>query len=165
MNHQGENMTISTNRAANTSKNRIFLIAFARKVLWSGSLAALAMIPFGIAFTLLGLDVNEYGKAIIQTFFGQLPLPARFGLFVVEHFIISWIAAIPLLAWLSVNRSLPPWLVGAIYGAGFWVVFNSLLLPFLFGRPTPWQLGIQDILPSLTVHLVYGLTIAWTSRS
>ena len=34
------------------------------------------------------------------------------------------------------------------------------------GDPTPWQLGVAVVAPSLVVHLVYGITVAlaWAWR-
>lgn len=139
--------------------------ALLREVLRSGSIAAVAMIPFGLAFRALGLRVNEYGMAVIGALFGHLPSGARFVLFVIEHFVIAWMAAIPLLLALRVApRKFPALLLGALYGAGFYVAMNSLALPWIFGDPTPWQLGFDVIYPSLTLHLVYGLSIAVTAR-
>jgi uncharacterized membrane protein YagU involved in acid resistance len=141
------------------------MTALLREVLRSGSVAAIAMIPFGLAFRALGLRVNEYGMALIAALFGDLPGGARFGLFVIEHFVIAWLAAIPLLLALRVApKSFPALLLGASYGAGFYVAVNSLALPWLFGDPTPWQLGFDVIYPSLTLHLVYGLSVAFTAR-
>jgi len=137
----------------------------AREGLRSGSFAALAMIPFGLVFFALGLRVNEYGMAVIQTFFGDLPAGVRFLLFAVEHFLISWTVAFPLLcAFLWLRGRLPALWLGIAYGLAFYVVMNSLLLPLLFGDPTPWQLGFEVIYPSLIVHVVYGVVIWWASQ-
>lgn len=144
---------------------RFFFGALVKEAFRSGSIAAIAMIPFGLMFFALGLRVNEYGMKVIQTFFGDLPPGARFGLFVVEHFLISWTVAVPLLLALFAFRPrIPAWLVGATYGAGFYLLVNSLALPWLFGDPTPWELGFEVIYPSLIVHVVYGVSVAWTSR-
>ena len=56
------------------------------------------------------------------------------------------------------------WLVGAAYGAGFYLPVNSLALPWLFGDPTPWELGWNVVYPSLIVHVVYGVSVALASR-
>jgi hypothetical protein len=45
------------------------------------------------------------------------------------------------------------------------VIINSLALPVLFGDPTPWQLGVEFIYPSLVVHLVYGACISLTAEA
>lgn len=132
----------------------------------SGSIAALAMIPFGLLFFSFGLRINEYGMKVIQTLFGDAPAGIRFALFAIEHCIISWSAAIPLLILLvAAYRKVPPLLVGALYGAGFYIVVNSVALPWIFGDLTPWQLGRDFVYPSLVVHLVYGLTIVFASRA
>jgi hypothetical protein len=44
--------------------------------------------------------------------------------------------------------------LGALYGAAFYVVMNSLALPLLFGDRTPWQLGFATVYPRLVIHLV-----------
>jgi len=87
----------------------------------SGALAAIAMIPVGLLFFLLGLRVNEYGMRVIQTFFqtffGDLPDAMRFVLFGVEHFVISWTVSVPLLlALVALRDRVPALLLGAIYG-------------------------------------------------
>ncbi|MEZ4518936.1 MAG: hypothetical protein R3C44_19660 [Chloroflexota bacterium] len=136
-----------------------------REAFRAGTLAALAMVPFGLLFYALGLRVNEYGMAVIQTFFGDLPDAVRFLLFVVEHFIISWTVAVPLLcALLWLKGRVPGIWLGILYGVGFYIIMNSLLLPILFNDPTPWSLGFEVIYPSLIVHLIYGLVIWWVSR-
>lgn len=132
----------------------------------SGSIAAIAMIPFGITFFLLDMRVNEYGMKVIQTFFGNLPQGLRFVLFVAEHFLISWTAALPLLLILLwAEHRYAALLVGAAYGGVFYVAINSFTLPWIFGDQTPWALGFSFVLPSLVVHLVYGLSIAFTSMA
>ncbi len=123
------------------------------------------MIPFGLLFFSFGLRINEYGIQVIQTFFGDMPAGLRFALFVVEHFIISWSAAIPLLlSLLATYGKAPPLLIGALYSIGFYVAVNSIVLPLIFGDPTPWQLGASFVYPSLIVHLVYGLTVVVAAR-
>jgi uncharacterized membrane protein YagU involved in acid resistance len=139
--------------------------ALVRETLRSGSIAAIAMIPFGLAFTALGWRVNEYGRAVLKALVGDLPAGLRVVLLLVEHFLISWTACVPLLLLLLATRHMAAgWLVGAAYGAAFYVAMNSLALPWWFGDPTPWQIGWTAVLPSLAVHLVYGLSIAFTAR-
>jgi len=136
-----------------------------RETLRSGAIAAIAMIPFGLAFRLLGLRINEYGLKVLEALFGPLAPVPRVGLMLAEHFLISWGACVPLLLALAALRGKVPALVtGAVYGAGFYVVMNSLALPWWFGDLTPWQVGWAVVLPSLVVHLVYGMSIAVTSR-
>ncbi len=137
----------------------------ARTAFRSGSIAAIAMIPPGLAFYLLGLRVNEYGMAVVQALFGGFPPVARVGLFALEHVLISWTASVPLLLALVLARGrLPEPVLGLAYGLGFYVVVNSLALPWIFADPTPWQLGPEVVLPSLVVHLVYGLVVALAAR-
>ena len=81
----------------------------------------------------------------------------------VEHIIISWFAAIPLLFLLAKIGNRSRVLLGALYGAAFYVIVNSLLLPLAFGDSTPWTLGFDTIYPSVVVHLVFGITVALTA--
>lgn len=151
---------------AQDNAGRRFVAGFIREMFRSGSIAALAMIPFGMVFFALGLRVNEYGTKVIRTFFGDQPPGVRFVLFVIEHFVISWSVSMPLLlALLVTQRKLPALVTGLAYGAGFYVLINSLALPWAFGDPTPWQLGVKVIYPSLIIHLIYGMTIAQASKT
>jgi len=142
---------------------------FARRLAWeslrSGSIAALAMVPVGLAFRALDLRIGHYGQKLVALTFGSLP-PVPFRVVsMVEHFAIGWLSAAPLLVLLvAMKRRLPAWVVGALYGAAYYVALNSLLLPWAFGDPTPWTLGPLTILPSLVIHLVFGISVALTSR-
>ena len=135
-----------------------------REALRAGTIAGLVMIPVGLLFSGLGLRINVYGQKLVQLFFGQFPKVVRFALFVLEHFVVSWLAAIPLLLLLVRYRRLPSLIVGLLYGLGFYVLVNSLLLPLAFGDPSPWKLGIAAVAPSLLVHLVYGGAGALSAR-
>jgi len=142
-----------------------FIGDLARTAFHAGSIAAIAMVPPGLAFYLMGLRVNEYGRAVIQALFGGFPQAARALLFALEHVLISWTASVPLLLALVLARGrLPVPVIGLAYGLGFYVVVNSLALPWIFADPTPWQLGPEVVLPSLVVHLVYGLVVALAAR-
>lgn len=137
------------------------LIPLLRDSIRSGTLAALAMMPFGLLFKLLGLRVGHYGPKLAQWLFGQ----AGPMLLLAQHFVLGWLSALPLL-WalrhVPAQRSRLAW--GAAYGAAYYVALNSLALPLAFGDPTPWVLGWQVVAPSLVVHLVFGLCVAWTAR-
>ncbi len=136
----------------------------AKESLRSGTIASIAMIPFGVLFQLLGLRVGHYGKKLIEVFFTDLAaVPFRLLMFA-EHFVIGWLSAAPLLVFLVlVKTHLPAWAVGMIYGTAYYVVLNSLLLPWSFGEQTPWALGFSVIYPSLIIHIVFGASIALTS--
>lgn len=136
----------------------------ARTALRSGTIAAIAMVPLGLVFTLAGLRVNEYGVRVIQIVFGGLPLVARAALFAALHFIISWSVSVPLLLLIASSRQIPALLGGALYGIGFYVLVNSLALPWIFGDKTPWQLGLTVVAPSLVVHVEYGAIVALAAR-
>jgi hypothetical protein len=146
-------------------RSRTGLAALAREALRSGSIAAVAMIPFGLLFSALGLRVNEYGPRVIRAAFGDLPRAPQLALLLAQHFLIAWLASIPLLvSLLSLRGRAARLAAGAAYGAGFYVAVNSLALPWLFGMPTPWELGVATVAPSLAVHLVYGVSLAVTAR-
>ena len=132
-----------------------------RATLRSGTAAGLAMIPFAAVFRGFGLRINEYGRKTLELVVGDVASPLRDVLMFAQHLLISWVAAVPLLLVLArIAGRRQRILVGAGYGAGFYVVMNSLALPLAFGDPTPWQLGAMTVLPSLTVHLVYGVVLA-----
>jgi len=128
-----------------------------REALRIGTAAGLAMIPFAAVFRRLGLRVNEYGRKTLGLVVGDVPQGVHYLLTFLQHLVISWIAAIPLLLVLrEVHGRRRRVLVGLAYGAIFYVVVNSFALPIAFGDPTPWQLGATVVYPSLVIHLVYG---------
>jgi len=136
-----------------------------RETLRAGTVAGLAMVPFAMVFRARGLRVNEYGRKTLALLVGEVGPPWRDILMLVQHLMISWVAALPLLLLL---RSIPDrgarLAAGAAYGAVFYVGMNSLALPFAFGDPTPWQLGFDTVYPSLVVHLVFGVVVALVAR-
>lgn len=127
----------------------------------SGTIASLAMMPFGLLFKLLDLRVGYYGPKLAALVFDE---PTRFVLFA-QHLVIGWVSALPLLLILvRFGRLAAPAAIGATYGLAYYVVVNSLALPLLFADPTPWQLGFNVVYPSLLVHLVFGVSIGLTAR-
>jgi hypothetical protein len=127
----------------------------------AGTAAGLAMIPFAAFFRSRGQRINEYGRKTLELVVGDVAPPLQHLLTFVQHMIISWTAALPfllLLPHLPGRRARVAF--GAAYGAGFYVVMNSLALPLAFGDPTPWQLGWATVYPSLTIHLIYGIVLA-----
>ena len=146
--------------------NQFSIKQFIREAFRSGFIAAIAMIPFALLFSAMGLRINEYGKKVIQVLFADFSPGIRLALFVIENFILSWIIAIPLLLLLKYfHHRISYLLLGILYGAVFYLLINSLVLPALFNDASPWKLGfIKTILPSLVVHIVYGLSVALTSR-
>jgi hypothetical protein len=140
---------------------RSFPAALVRESIRSGTLAALAMMPFGLLFRVAGLRVGYYGPKLGALLFGGVPEPGFQALLLIQHFVIGWISAAPLLLVLAASRTrVAPLLQGAAYGAAYYVVVNSLLLPFVFGDRTPWQLGVAFVWPSLAIHLVFGACVA-----
>lgn len=136
-----------------------------REVLRAGSLSGLAMIPFAALFRSLGLRVNEYGRKSLELLVGDVAGPVHGVLTLIQHLVISWVAAVPLLLFLRRTESRRQRLAaGALYGLVFYVVVNSLALPFAFGDPTPWQLGLATVYPSLVIHVVYGVVLAFVAR-
>ena len=135
-----------------------------RDVLWSGTIGGLAMIPFAAVFRACGLRVNEYGRKTLVLLVGEQSPPVYYLLTFIQHIVISWIAAVPLLFLLGRARNQPRVLVGALYGVAFYCGVNSLFLPLAFGDPTPWSLGFSTVYPSFLLHLVFGIIVALTAR-
>lgn len=131
-----------------------------------GSIAAIAMIPFALLFSALGMRINKYGKKVIQLLFSDFSPGIRFALFVIEHFVHSWVFAIPLLLLLKYfHRRISHLFLGILYSAVFYSLINSLPLPALFSDATAWKLGFtKTILPSLVVYIVYEPSVAISSR-
>lgn len=136
-----------------------------RETLRSGTLASLAMMPFGLLFRALEMRVGHYGRELLLVLVGPLPPPLFGGLSLLQHFIIGWLSAWPLLlamrAMGGANRG-RHLLLGLAYGTGYYAVLNAWLLPRAFDDALPWSLGFATVLPSLVVHLVFGLCIGWT---
>jgi hypothetical protein len=136
-------------------------LALLREAIRSGTLAGIAMIPFAALFRARGLRINEYGAKTLELLVGKTDGPLHFLLMLALHLAISCVVAVPLILVLGrMARLRDRILLGLAYGAGFYVVVNSLALPFAFGDPTPWQLGFETVYPSLSVHLVYGFVVA-----
>lgn len=136
-------------------------MALLRESVRSGTIAALAMMPFGLLFKFLDLRVGYYGPKLGALLFGE---PSRLVLFL-QHLVLGWASALPLLLiLLRLRGTVFPTAVGAAYGLVYYVVVNSFALPLFFGDPTPWQLGFSYIYPSVIIHLVFGISIVITSR-
>jgi hypothetical protein len=145
-------------------RNELAGLAF--ETLRCGTLAGLAMIPFAALFRVVGLRINEYGRKTLELVVGHVASPLlHWVLTFAQHLLISWFAAFPLL-WLlrQVGDRTTRVFLGAFYGAAFYVVVNSWVLPLYFGDPTPWQLGIETVYPSLVIHLVYGVVLGLAAR-
>lgn len=137
--------------------------ALLQPALRAGTVGALAMVPVGGLLRRAGYDVNEYGEAVVETAFGTPPAVIEVVLLLGLHLGVSIGAAIPLVVLLErAGTRLPALALGLGYGAGWWALVNSLLLPALYGRRTPWTIGVADIWPSLLVHLVFGAAVAVT---
>jgi uncharacterized membrane protein YagU involved in acid resistance len=136
-------------------------LSYVKESVRSGTIAALVMMPFGFLLKLLDLRVGYYGPKLGALLFGD---PTRFVLFL-QHLVLGWVSALPLLLILvRLQGTWNPIAIGAAYGFSYYVVVNSLALPFFFGDPTPWQLGFSFIYPSVLIHLVFGVCIGITSR-
>lgn len=147
-----------------SGQNRL-LPALVRESLRSGTMASIAMIPFGLTFRALDMRVGYYGEKLMLAMFSGLDGPALRIAVMIEHFIIGWLTAWPLLlAMMWFRERIPEPMLGLAYGIGYYMIINAWLLPVAFNDPSPWQLGWQTVLPSLVVHIVFGLTIALTGR-
>lgn len=133
-----------------------------REALRSGSLAGIAMIPFAAVFRARGLRINEYGRKTLELVVGQVPPRLHDALTFVQHLVISWILAVPILLVLrGVEDRRRAALLGMAYGAAMYALLNAWALPLAFGDPAPWRLGFDVVYPSLVVHLVYGAVLGW----
>jgi uncharacterized membrane protein YagU involved in acid resistance len=136
-------------------------IPLLKETLRSGTIASLVMMPFGLLFQYFGLRVGHYGPQLAALLFGHTSISIQFT----QHLVLGWLSALPLLLiLLRLHRYSAPVTIGALYGVAYYVLINSLALPFCFGDPTPWQLGFSYIFPSLTIHLVFGASIGFTAR-
>lgn len=109
-----------------------------RDILAAGAAGGAAMVPLGIALELgAGHDVNVYGELTVEAVFGRAPGWAL----LLEHVLISLMLAVPLVFAVDRRGGVPAVAIGLLYGGGAWLVLNSLLLPAVFARPTPWTLG------------------------
>jgi hypothetical protein len=123
----------------------------------SGTAGALAMMPFGFLFRLVDMRVGHYGPKFAALY---LASPGPLALFV-QHLVLGWLSAVPL-AWLNTSgQSLGrQTVVGALYGVAYYVAVNSLALPVYFGDELPWRLGAAVVVPSLVVHIAFGVAVA-----
>ena len=132
------------------------------EALRSGTIASLVIVPLSPLFKAMGLRIGHYGPKFAALFIDN---PQPWHLFV-QHLLIGWLSALPLLVVLLLTRAARwPVLAGTAYGAGYYVAVNSLALPLYFGDPTPWQLGWSTVLPSLLGHVAYGACIGFVSRN
>ncbi len=132
-----------------------------KQTIWSGTIAALVMIPPGILFKYFDLHIGNYGPKFGAFLFGEInPL-----MLFIQHIIISCLSAVPLIIlFTKTNCKRMPILTGIIYGVIYYLVVNSLLLPIFFKDQTPWELGFNFIYPSLVIHIIYGASVGFTSR-
>ena len=131
------------------------------EVVRSGTIASLVIVPLSPLFNAMGLRIGHYGPKFAALFVKD-PQP---WLLFVQHLVIGWISTLPLLVILMLTRAARrPLLVGAVYGAAYYVAINSLALPIYFGDQTPWQIGWTTVYPSLIGHTIFGMSIGLTSR-
>jgi hypothetical protein len=144
---------------------KFFASALIRESLRSGSIASLVIMPLGPFFGFLGLRIGHYGPKLGALLFGSVPEPWFKVLLIFQHFVVGWLSTAPLLLFLVfASYRASPVLFGALYGIGYYVVVNSLALPFAFGDPTPWQIGLDTIYPSLIGHIFFGVAIAVAAK-
>ncbi|MBC7500740.1 MAG: DUF1440 domain-containing protein [Herminiimonas sp.] len=153
----GETLAEPLNRKENSMLPKSVLIETFR----SGTIASLVIVPLAPLFKSMGLRFGHYGPKFAALFIDN---PQPWMLFV-QHLIIGWVSALPLLLILRGTKAGRwPLLVGAAYGATYYVAVNSIALPMYFNDPTPWQIGWSTIFPSLIGHIIFGVSIALTSQ-
>lgn len=127
----------------------------------AGLSGGVAMMPVGALLRALDHDVNEYGEAVLATLTGTTSAPAEPLLAIALHLVVSCLAAIPLAVALPARATTAQAsTIGLAYGGGWWATINALALPWLYRRPTPYELGWADIWPSLLVHAIFGVVAA-----
>lgn len=127
------------------------------EALLSGTFGSFAMMPPGFLFKAMEMRVGHYGPKFAALY---LEDPSRGALFL-QHLVIGWVSAVPLC--LVALHHMPMRAVmgiGTAYGVAYYVLINSLGLPLYFGDPLPWSLGLTTIIPSLVVHIVFGVAVA-----
>lgn len=135
--------------------------ALLTETLRSGTIASLAIVPLAPLFKAAGLRIGHYGPKFAGLYVND-PQP---WLLFLQHIVIGWLSAFPLLLiLLHTPARQRPLLAGALYGAAYYVAVNSLALPLYFNDPLPWQLGAATVLPSLIGHVIFGAVIGWSSR-
>ncbi|HEX5738948.1 MAG TPA: hypothetical protein VFY22_10585 [Hydrogenophaga sp.] len=123
----------------------------------AGTVGALAMMPAGFLFRALQMRVGHYGPKFAELY---LSAPGPAALFA-QHMVLGWLSAVPLVL-LPLHRmpGLAVSLAGAVYGALYYAAVNALALPLYFGDQLPWRLGWSVVVPSLVVHVVFGMAVA-----
>ena len=102
----------------------------ALEALRSGTIASLAMMPFGLLFKSMGLRVGHYGPKVGEALFGHQPDPWMPVLLLVQHFVIGWLSALPLLMfWLWRAPRAVRLGDGLLYGLAYYLAVNALALP------------------------------------
>ncbi len=127
----------------------------------SGTIASLVMMPAGLAFKFFEFRIGHYGPKLGALLFDDPSRPLLF----IQHLVIGFLSALPIIfGFLRFSLKQSPIILGAVYGMAYYVLINSFLLPHYFNDPTPWQLGISNIIPSLVVHVIFGASIGFTAR-
>lgn len=136
--------------------------ALLKEAIRSGTIASLAIVPLSPLFKALVLRIGHYGPQFAGLYLDD-PQPWQIFL---QHLVIGWLSALPLLVLLlwAPRASRWPLAAGAAYGALYYVAVNSLALPLYFADATPWQMGWPTIWPSLAGHILFGACIGFTSR-
>ena len=126
----------------------------------TGTIASIAIMPIGFAFRQMDLRIGYYGPKVVEL----LVSPAQPWQVFILHILVGWISTLPLLLgllWVGSSRAVQ---TGLLYGAGYYVLINSIILPWAFDDPTPWQIGWLTVLPSLLAHIAFGWIIVLSAR-
>lgn len=132
------------------------------EAVFAGTIGALAMMPAGLLFRALDMRIGHYGPKFAALY---LTSPGPLALFA-QHLIVGWVSAIPLCMIRLQRRPVDHAVaLGALYGFAYYVAVNSIALPLHFGDALPWTLGGAVVIPSLVVHVIFGVAVAVTLRS
>lgn len=139
----------------------MYLRALLIESIRSGTIASLVIVPLSPIFKAAGLRIGHYGPKFAALLFESTEPWVLF----LQHLVIGCLSAFPLLFFLAnVIHGRRPVFVGGLYGAAYYVVVNSLVLPIYFGDLLPWQMGFGTVWPSLIGHIIYGASIGFSAK-
>jgi hypothetical protein len=134
-------------------------------ILKVGALASLIMIPFGLILTAIGFKTGIYGELVLSYILGF----SKPGLMFLFHIIIGAVSAIPFMILFNKFKSsftgkYNHYIIGLLYGFVYYIIINGTILPIIFGNPITYLTGLSLVIPSLIVHLVYGLGLGFFAK-
>jgi hypothetical protein len=78
----------------------------------------------------------------------------------VDHFIVGALLWGPVFAGIDgMTEERPRWQKGLVFGAGAWVMMMLIFMPVVGAGLFGWQLGPQEAIGMLIMHLIYGAVL------